>query len=72
MITRLFWYKKLKYILKFVLGSGAWGNRAKEVILRLSNEQYIFFVFFFCVFFFALSLGTKYESMNFNISNMVY
>ena len=63
MITRLF-YKKLKYILKFILDSGAWGNRTKEVILRLSNEQYIFFVFFF-----ALKLGTKYE---FNISNMVY
>ena len=64
MITRLF-YKKLKYILKFILDSGAWANRTKEVILRLSNEQYIFF----CFFFFALKLGTKYE---FNISNMVY
>ena len=47
MITRLFWYKKLKYILKLILGSGAWGNRTKEVILRLRNEQYIFVVAFF-------------------------
>ena len=65
MITRLF-YKKLKYLLKFILDSGAWGNRTKEVILRLSNEQYIF-----CFFFFALILETI-KSMNFSISNMVY
>ena len=32
-------------ILKFRLGSEAWGNKTKEIILRLSNEKYISLVF---------------------------
>ena len=30
MITRLFWSKKLKYILKFILGSGLGGIEQKK------------------------------------------
>ena len=33
-------------VLKFILGSKAWGNKTKEIILRLSNEQFISFVLF--------------------------
>ena len=33
-------------VLKFTLGSKAWGNKAKEIIPRLSNEQFISFVLF--------------------------
>ena len=32
-------------ILKLKLGCDAWGNKTKEIILRLSNEQYISLVF---------------------------
>ena len=49
-------------ILKFPLGSEAWGNKTKEIILRPSNEQYISFVLF---------PQASEPSMNFNIANMV-
>ena len=50
-------------ILKFILGSEAWGNKTKELILRLSNESYISFVSF---------PQASEPSMNFNISKTVY
>ena len=33
-------------MLKFRLGTEAWGNKTKEITFRLSNEKYISFVFF--------------------------
>ena len=49
-------------MLKFILGSQVWGSKTKEVILRLSNEQYISFVSF---------PQASEPSMNFNIPKMV-
>ena len=49
--------------LKFTLGSEAWGNKTNEIILRLSNKQYISFVLF---------PQASEPSMNFNIAKMVY
>ena len=50
-------------MLKFILGTEAWGNKTKEVILRLRNESYISFVSF---------LQASEPSMNFNIPKMLY
>ena len=47
---------------KWPIGCEAWGNRTKEIILRLSNKYYISF------FFFAQAFA---QGMNFDISKLV-
>ena len=46
-------------ILKFTLGSEAWGNKTKEIILRLSDKHFFCFI-------------PPEPSMNFNIAKMIY
>ena len=48
-------------IFKFIFGCMAWGKKTKEIILRLSNEHFFWFI-----------LQALQPSMNFNISKMVY
>ena len=51
------WSQSTKFdILKFILGCEAWGNKTKEMILRLSNE---YKKHFFCLI--PPSLAAKYE-----------
>ena len=50
-------------ILKFILGSEAWGNKTKEITLRSSIELFISFVLFH---------QASEPSMNFNISKLVF
>ena len=62
-------------VLKFRLGNEAWGNKTKEIILRLRNEYlYIPFVLFPKPWSHASTCPWSHAStcMNFNISKLIY
>ena len=55
--------KTIFYILKFILGSEAWGNKTNEMYYSLLSLKIISFVLF---------LQASQPSINFNISELVY
>ena len=51
------------YVLKFILGTKAWGNKTKEMYYSLLSLKMTFFV---------LYPQALQPSMNFNISKLIY